>query len=132
MRNDEKLKLTKNDKFQKIWDNFFRPFFDKSTYFRHKSALENGRRVKICLRGPPTIYLSRVKKIKSLLACPYKWQRFQTCTTAYYSIFSPKISHISALESCRRLNFLGGPPNIYRSRVKNQVSICFLSRMAAF
>ena len=40
---------------------FFSTIFDKNAYFRHKSALENGRRLGKN-GGPPTIYLSRVKK----------------------------------------------------------------------
>ena len=39
--------------------NYFRSFSDKNAYIRQKSALESGRRLKIC---PPTIYQSRVKK----------------------------------------------------------------------
>ena len=95
--------------FQKNLREFFRPIFDKNTYFSHGRMLN----------------LSK--------SC-HKRQPFKKCTTVlyivYYSIFSPKISHKSALESCRLV--FEGPSNINLSRVKNQVSICFLSRMTAF
>ena len=48
-----------------IIENFFDYFFDKNTYFVHKSALENGRRLKFV--WAPTIYLSRVKKLSLYL-----------------------------------------------------------------
>ena len=44
---------------------FFRLFFDKNTFFLHKSALENGGRLKFV--WAPTIYLSRVKKLSLYL-----------------------------------------------------------------
>ena len=46
-----------------------REFFDKNSYFRHKFALESGRKLEF-FWGPPIVYLSRVRRY--LLAYRYE------------------------------------------------------------
>ena len=57
--------------------------FDKNAYFRHKLALERGRKLKN-FWGSSKHLSKSCKKIKSVPACGYEWQHHFFGDTLYY------------------------------------------------